>query len=702
MEKIIASEMYPTGLDRDLFDFIDSNADRFGLNDSILYFGFPVFKGYEGESIKAQFLILSQSKGCIIFDAASRGEVELKDEVVSDAFNFIESSFRKSKLLRFNKRNLKFQIQSFLVCLGFNGDNDLDSELIASYDELSEFLGTMPDDEKVSNAEFDEMRSIVEGVKSLTRKVSRKKVNDNPSSKSNILIELEKEINNFDVEQRKVAINLINGPQRIRGLAGSGKTIVLAMKAAHIHLQHPDKKILFTFYTKSLYGLIKESISKFYRHFSSEDPNWDMIHIFHAWGGRRAAGVYYNACVDNTVFPMDFSTAKSKSSDPFGYICNDIIKNEISPKYDCILIDEAQDLPSSFFKLSYLLAKGDRGEDKNIVWAYDELQSIFNVYQRAAKELFGADENGKAFIDLEEFSRNLGRYQSNDLVLHKCYRNPLEVLVTAHALGFGIYSNMPVQMLENPKHWIDVGYEVSQEEFSVGDEVTISRPIENSPLSISKYQSKNDVVKFEVCKDIDEEADYAVSEIKGFIDEGVLPEDILVICLDDSNARTYFAKISRILIDDGIRTNNLLVSESATPPFTLEKMVTLSTVHRAKGNEAPVVIVIGIDAIYNMRRTRKGRNRIFTAFTRSKAWLRVSGVGKNASFFGDEIDESLRNTPSLIFKFPDLDTIATIQRDLADKTKDMVRLKEFYQDLLDQGYTEEQIQMELSLNWKGE
>ena len=50
----------------------------------------------------------------------------------------------------------------------------------------------------------------------------------------------------------------------------------------------------------------------------------------------------------------------------------------------------------------------------------------------------GADENGDPAITLDE-----------DVVLHKCYRNPLEVLVCAHALGFGIYGKKIVQMLEN-------------------------------------------------------------------------------------------------------------------------------------------------------------------------------------------------------------------------------------------------------------
>ncbi|MBE7182051.1 MAG: hypothetical protein INR71_12750 [Terriglobus roseus] len=68
---------------------------------------------------------------------------------------------------------------------------------------------------------------------------------------------MENEIANFDEKQRHIALVDVGGPARIRGLAGSGKTVILAMKAAHIHLVNPDGLILITFFTKSLRATIK-------------------------------------------------------------------------------------------------------------------------------------------------------------------------------------------------------------------------------------------------------------------------------------------------------------------------------------------------------------------------------------------------------------------------------------------------------------
>ena len=76
-------------------------------------------------------------------------------------------------------------------------------------------------------------------------------------------------------------------------MAGSGKTVVLAMKAAQLHINNPEEKILYTFYTKSLYDQVKRLITRFYRMTQDHDPNWENLHILHAWGGINQPGVYY-------------------------------------------------------------------------------------------------------------------------------------------------------------------------------------------------------------------------------------------------------------------------------------------------------------------------------------------------------------------------------------------------------------------------
>ena len=119
----------------------------------------------------------------------------------------------------------------------------------------------------------------------------------------------EKEIANLDEWQKKAALEVPDGPQRIRGLAGTGKTIVLALKAAYLHTQYPDWNILITFYTRSLRQQYVELIEKFVNDFSGEKPDWDHLNVLHSWGSQAEDGVYYRLAKEVNAPIHTFSSA---------------------------------------------------------------------------------------------------------------------------------------------------------------------------------------------------------------------------------------------------------------------------------------------------------------------------------------------------------------------------------------------------------
>jgi superfamily I DNA and RNA helicase len=82
-------------------------------------------------------------------------------------------------------------------------------------------------------------------------------------SRGAVLKEIKKQIANLDRWQKAAAIESPDGPQRIRGLAGSGKTVVLALKAAYWHTQHPEWQIALTFHTRSLYQQRDDLVTRF-------------------------------------------------------------------------------------------------------------------------------------------------------------------------------------------------------------------------------------------------------------------------------------------------------------------------------------------------------------------------------------------------------------------------------------------------------
>lgn len=360
-------------------------------------------------------------------------------------------------------------------------------------------------------------------------------------------------------------------------------------------------------------------------------------------------------------------------------------KGDIEEYYDHILIDEGQDFPAAFYELSFRLTKGHR-DKKNIVWAYDDLQNIMKVRMRSAAELFGIDQDGEPRISLERAAAGLPFNFTNDTVLSKCYRNQREVLVTAHALGFGIYSNI-VQLLESADHWKDVGYEVTSPHYYANAEVEVVRPAENSPVTLSGEKLPELIEQYNA-QSMEDETDWVIASISDFLKQGLNPEDIMIVALDDRHMKGYFKELSSKLADLGVASNNIHADPYSDPPFTIPNKVTLSTIYRAKGNEAAVVFVIGVDAI--SLKARGDRNKLFTALTRTKAWLRVSGMQGSTSQIIKEMSEAEQNFPALRFTMPDLSKLDMIQRDLSKRSIKAKKLRaEYLESLRREGLSEE-------------
>lgn len=706
MEKVVStSRLKSDPIARQLIDYLSANSAQLGLGESVLYYDFPLFRDYEDSVYQPTLLLLDANKGVVsIRVAGTQFDIQHEDEKLSELHSILFAKLLTSRKLRKSRSELNLGINSVLFLPPGSDPAAVDSENIvaSSNDGLNKALHSIPTVPMDADS-LREVRSVIEGVKALTRTSAREVPQDGSKPKAAVLKKLEEEIANFDANQRMAALTVPIGPQRIRGLAGSGKTIVLAWKAAHLHMQDPEQKILFTFYTRSLYDTIRKQIARFYRHFRDSDPNWENLHILHAWGGRQTRGVYYDTCVEHEVTPKQWSEVMG-NKEPFKFVCDDLMKRtDIRPKYDMVLVDEAQDLPDSFFHVLFKLTQGDR-DSKRIIWAYDELQSIFEPRMRSASELFGLDADGHPKIDLDRAKafHELAGYIDNDLILKKCYRNPLDVLVCSHALGLGIYGSEIVQMLQNMEHWEDLGYEVEQGDFTVGSPTVIYRPDKNSPLAINNFEQRSEVVKWHSAESFSDELNWVFHEAQKMIQDGLAPEEILVICLDDRNVKTYFTSLANRFSKSGIRSNDLLSNPFSAPRFIVEGHITLSTVHRAKGNEAPAVLVCGADSVAHTLNLRRSRNKLFTAFTRTKGWLRVSGLASAKPIF-DELELALKNSPRLLFSWPDLAKVETLQRDLSKKQERVRKLREEYvKKLANEGITEEEALQEFPGEEKSE
>lgn len=636
----------------------------------VLYAGWPQVKDYDGRTHSSDLTIVGDVQGIkLVKVSLSSDRADIRRDAISilQAAATTESLMGKSLRLK-RKRKLVFDVVPIIFAPNIDPeqyDND-EVEFAGSaselYRHLKEESGELDDDQ------FAEVQAIIEGAKALGQIVDAEE-DEEVHSVARAYRDLEAVIYNFDATQRAVALTAIQGPQRIRGLAGTGKTVILAMKAALAHIENPNAKILITYYTRSLRDIIERLVTRFHRHFAEVDPNWENVHVRHGWGRQALPGVYRDTCIREGVAPKSYNDVRNVAN-PFGTVCRDLVdRGIVSPYYDVILVDEGQDFPDGFYQMCFYLAKGDR-DCKQIIWAYDELQNVFDVKVREPEQLFGDDEDGEPRISL---TRSLpGGTDTNDFVLQRSYRNQRDVLVLAHAVGFGIYGEI-VQMLENAKHWEDVGYDVISGTFTAGSNNVVERPLVNSP-SVLQTPAELPLIRVQAERTFEEEVVAAVNEVRSFVEMGIHAHQILVVSLDDRTAKSYFKHIADRLLASGIYCNNILIDKYSEPPFRIDGRVTLSTVYRAKGNEAAVVIVVGTDAA--SLKTRPGRNKLFVAFTRTKGWLRVFGMAtRTFAQLASEIDTAVANSPQLRFTMPNMSQLNTIQRGLEEKHARLVEAK---------------------------
>lgn len=180
-----------------------------------------------------------------------------------------------------------------------------------------------------------------------------------------------------------------------------------------------------------------------------------------AWGapgGRDRTGIYYEFCRDHGVEYYDFSSARRFGVDSqFEGACDVALQSakQFIPKYDAILVDEAQDFSPNFLLLCYEYLK----EPKRLVYAYDELQNPGKRSLPPAEDIFGTKDDGTPRVIFHPYKPGKPK---QDIILDVCYRNSKPVLSTAHALGFGIYREKGlVQIFENKDLWLDIGYAVT-------------------------------------------------------------------------------------------------------------------------------------------------------------------------------------------------------------------------------------------------
>ena len=653
-----------------LAQILNAEADLEGT----LYIGYPIIGTPEG-SFPIDALLVSPTKGLVLFSVVEGKVLPDYADLQDEGFNKMQAKLRQHQAL-IRKRKLLVDIHTVTFAPAISQLEPNDEHLLCNADNLVSSI------EKLETADFEpevlpDLVSVIQAISTLRRGRKKRALHDQTSRGTRIK-NLEASIANLDSQQSAAVVETYEGVQRIRGLAGCGKTIVLALKVAYLHARHRDWLIAVTFNTRSLKKQFENLITTFVLEQANEEPDWDKIRILNAWGapgGTDRTGIYYEFCRDHGVEYLDFGTAKYRygSDKAFEGACETALQGvkQFAPKYDAILVDEAQDFAPNFLLLCYEYLKAP----KRLVYAYDELQNLGNRSLPPVEEIFGKNADGTARVVIHP--PEVGK-PKQDIILDTCYRNSRPVLSTAHALGFGVYRTKGlVQIFENKNLWFDIGYQEDNDgDIEDGEPVALSRTAKSSPEFLEKHSPLDDLIQFEVFETAEAQTAWLVAEIKrNLAEDELIPDDIVVINPDPLKTKDAVGEARRTLMQMGINSNLAGVTTIADV-FSEPGTVTFTGIFRAKGNEAAMVYVINAQDCFGAFQPRdlaRVRNRLFTAITRSKAWVRVVGVGKAMAALKAEFEKAKAENFSLRFNYPteeERKTMMTVNRDMSKAEQD--------------------------------
>ncbi len=160
----------------------------------------------------------------------------------------------------------------------------------------------------------------------------------------------------MDRKQESMAKTMGSGHRVIRGVAGSGKTLVLVHRARTLASLLPSKKVLVTCYTKSLASQLRGQLA--------DCSNVDVRNLDKVMSEVLSrAGVKHPGYSDPSAVAREALRA--------------LDANPNSPKFRAVLVDEAQDFYTEALQFCVRLLESTDPDEQDLIIVADSAQNIF-------------------------------------------------------------------------------------------------------------------------------------------------------------------------------------------------------------------------------------------------------------------------------------------------------------------------------------
>jgi superfamily I DNA and RNA helicase len=564
-------------------------------NDEYMAWYEPKLQGRNQQILKPDFIVWGNNIGLIILEVKdwsldrikewNNSEVKFKDgksykNPERQAIDYINSTMTNMKRMTelvnqygVHKGKLKFPCSYGIVLT-----NITSTEFLKSFGKVinSDKILFSDDLFKIEDRNSEILNSFLRKVSSLfrfnvlnqseidaLRSVLFPRVIINPDVKN-------QSIKILDKEQEQEAWKIGSGHRIIKGVAGSGKTLLIAYRAKILKALHPNFKILIICYNITLRNYIRTKIDEIMNEVTISTTDIDIYH-FHDFAFRviRKQMTSGDNIIRNIGPQTDWNVFQSKLSK---ILMDGIQKNEIKEgQYDAILIDECQDLTTDFLKfLLHLLNK----QTDHLLIAIDPAQNLY----------------GGRITWKEVGIKAKGRVKA----LKRTYRNTKQILEFAFKF--------------NPERII----KLSETDTEV-------------PLFPELAQRKGDKPKIMGFKNTGSLIDYVINSIKELRKKKFSLGDIGIIY--QSNKFEYYNDLKNKLSFENILYKEIITKEDKEHFDINSNEVKLIGIHNVKGYEFYSVFLIGVDYIYI--NTQEMINLLYVGITRATDELYIPYLNIN-------------------------------------------------------------------------
>ncbi|HUN90491.1 MAG TPA: NERD domain-containing protein/DEAD/DEAH box helicase [Burkholderiaceae bacterium] len=188
----------------------------------------------------------------------------------------------------------------------------------------------------------------------------------------------------MDLHQEQLARTIGEGHRIVRGVAGSGKTLILAFRAEHI-ARSATKPVLVLCYANGIAGRLEAAMQ--------DRGVADRVHVstFHAWCFRmlRTYGLPEPAAAQ-------FPTYEERLAESVRRVAEALDKGQIpGGQYEAVFVDEAHDFEPLWLALAARIVDPDK---RSLLIVYDDSQAIYKGRARPVWSNLGIDARGRTTV----------------------------------------------------------------------------------------------------------------------------------------------------------------------------------------------------------------------------------------------------------------------------------------------------------------